>query len=173
MWLSTLQHTSIHVVGPHASFGPTPTPRSPLFFETLTGGPRIVYPLDILLGGVARCSFLLFCVCLGHIYDIDPCWSQVVAISYPVSPERVVSPSYRSQNSVFALQRMDAMGDACTRVLGYVVLNIITHIHTCGRPTCKFWSYSDAPELVILRNPDRWASDRLPPRYSSGRCSPV
>ena len=139
MWFSTLQHTSIHVVGPHASFGRTPTPWSSLFYETLTGGPQIVYPLDILLGGVARCKFLLFCVFLGHIYDIEPCWSQVVAISYPVSPKRVVSPSYRSRNSVFALHRMHARGDAFTLGLGYLVLNIKAHIYTCGRPTCKFW----------------------------------
>ena len=38
------------------------------------------------------CSFMLFCICLGHIYDVEPCLSQVVAISYPVSPERGVSP---------------------------------------------------------------------------------
>ena len=149
----------MHVVVPHASFGRTPMPQSSLFCKTLTGGPQIVYPLDILLGGVARCSFLSFCVCLGHIYDIDPCWSQVVAISYPVSAERVVSASYRSRNSVFALQRMHARGDAFTRGLGYVCFNMTTQIHTCGRPTCKFWSYSDTPELVILRNPDRWASE--------------
>ena len=148
-------------------------PQSAFFLRNLDPWASDRLPLHVLLRGVARCSFILFCVCLGHIYDIEPCWSQVVAISYPVSPERVVSPSYRSRNSMFALQRMHARGDACTRGLGYVCLIITTQIHTCGRPTCKFWSYADAPELVILRNPDRRASDRLPPRYSSGRGSPV
>ena len=148
-------------------------PQSVFFCETLIRGPQIIYPLDVLLRGVARCSFLLFCVFLGHIYDVDPCWSQVVAISYPVSPERGVSPLYKSRNSVFTLHRMHARGDACTRGLVYVYFNISTHIYTCSRPTCKFWSYSDTPELVILRNPDRWPPDRLTPRYSSRRGSPV
>ena len=135
---------------------------SAFFCETLICGPRNIYPLDNLLRGVARCSFLLFCVCLGHIYDLESFWSQVVAISYPVSPERVVFPSNRSRNSVFTLQRMHARGYACTRGLGYVGLNMTTHIYTCSRPICLFWLYSDAQSAFFLRNPDKWASEHLP-----------
>ena len=68
---------------------------------------------------------------------------------------------------------MHARGDACTRGLGYVCLNMKIHMYTCSRPICKFLLYSDDPERVFQRNPDPWASDRLPPRCSSERGSPV
>ena len=173
MCVSTLQHTSIHGLGPHASFGCTPMPWSAFFCETLIHGPQIIYPLDVLLRGVAWCSFRFFCVCLGHIYYVCSCWSQVVAICYPVSLELGVSQLYKSRNFVFTLERMHARGDECTRGQFYVCFKMTTHIYTCARPTCKFWLYSDALERVFLRNPDLWALDYLPPRCSSKRGTSV
>src|SRR3954451_23761534 len=49
-------------------------------------------PLDVPLTGVARRSYLLFCVCLGHTVMRNHVGSQVGALSYPVSPQRGDSP---------------------------------------------------------------------------------
>ena len=68
---------------------------------------------------------------------------------------------------------MLAKGDTCTRELGFVCFNIAPHFHACSRATCKSLRCFDAPERGFLRNPDPWASDRLPPRLSSDGGSPV
>ena len=47
------------------------------------------------------------------------------------------------------------------------------HLITHFRVTCMVWMCSDAPKRFFLRNPDPRASDRLPPRLSSDRGSPV
>ena len=47
------------------------------------------------------------------------------------------------------------------------------HFITHARVTCMVWRCSDAPKRFFLRNTDPRASDRLPPRLSSDRGSPV
>src|SRR3954462_825165 len=58
--------------------------------ETLICGPRIVYPLDVLLKGVAWWIFLLVCAWLGHRIIPNHVWAQFVIRSNPVSPKRGV-----------------------------------------------------------------------------------
>src|SRR3954464_3162632 len=53
------------------------------------------------------------------------------------------------------------------RGLGFACFNIEPNFHACARSTCNSLMYSDAPECGLLRNPDLWASNRLPPRRSS------
>ena len=52
--------------------------------------------------------------------------------------------------------------------------NLAPHSHTYARDTCKFSDDSDVLVDFLQRNPDDLrASDRLPPRHSSDRGSPV
>src|SRR3954467_15999248 len=59
---TNLHHTHTHMLGTHASFQMILTFSWSSSGETLICGARIVYPLDILLTGLARRSSLLFCV---------------------------------------------------------------------------------------------------------------
>src|SRR3954463_1458245 len=67
-------------------------------------------PLDVPLTGVARRSYLLFCVCFGHRVMSNHVGSQVGALSYPVSPQRGYSPLYGSGTFASRLERMHARG---------------------------------------------------------------
>ena len=80
------------MLGSYTKFGGIPMPRSAVSYETLIRGPRIVYPLDILRMGVARWTFLLVCVRLGHRIITNHAWAHAVTRSYPVPPKRGVSP---------------------------------------------------------------------------------
>ena len=44
--LYILEHTHVDMLGPHASYGGDPKHRSPISGDTLTRGPRDVYPFD-------------------------------------------------------------------------------------------------------------------------------
>ena len=49
-------------------------------------------PLDILRMGVARWTFVLVCVWLGHRVITNHVWAQAVTRAYPVPPKRRVPP---------------------------------------------------------------------------------
>src|SRR4051812_6761152 len=83
-------------------------------------------PLDLPLAGVARRSYLLFCVCLGHRFMSNHVGSQVGALSYPVSAQRGDSPLYGSGTFASRLERMHARGDTCRHL--YQPLTTLTHI---------------------------------------------
>ena len=55
------------MLGPHASFGGIPMPRSTVSDETLISGARVVYPFDFLRTTVDQWTFLLVCVGVGHM----------------------------------------------------------------------------------------------------------
>src|SRR4051812_1111028 len=82
--------------------------------------------LDLPLAGVARRSYLLFCVCLGHRVMRNHVGSQVGALSYPVSPKRGDSPLYCSRTLHAALPILHARGDTCKHL--YQPLTTLTHI---------------------------------------------
>src|SRR4051812_21969579 len=65
--IPTLQHTHTHMLRTHARFHLIPTFSWSSSGETLICGPQIVYPLDILLMGVARVaiSFFVFDCVMG------------------------------------------------------------------------------------------------------------
>src|SRR4051812_9939014 len=83
-------------------------------------------PLDLPLAGVARHSYLLFCVCLGHRFMSNHVGSEVGALSYPVSPQRGDSPLYGSGTFASRLERMHARGDTCKHL--YQPLTTLKHI---------------------------------------------
>src|SRR4051812_5161813 len=62
-----------------------PGTEKPIGVELLV--PPIVYPLDILWMGVARCTFVLGCVWLGHRVITNHVCVQYVTRSYPRSIE--------------------------------------------------------------------------------------
>src|SRR3954467_918809 len=72
--IPTLHHTHTHMRGTHASFQMIPPFSWTSSGETLMiYGPLIVYPLDILLTGVARRSSLVLCL-TRSCDDVKPCW---------------------------------------------------------------------------------------------------
>src|SRR3954469_25574820 len=106
-------------------------------------------PLHVPLTGVARHSYLLFCVCLGHRVMLNHVGSHVGALSYPVSPQRGDSPLYGSRTFASRLKRMHARE---THASTYT--NLSPHSHTYARDTCKFSSDSDVLVVFLRRNPD-------------------
>ena len=57
--LSTLEHTHVDMLGPHASYGGYPKHQSPVPGDALTRGPRVVYPFDRHRKGVDQWTYLL------------------------------------------------------------------------------------------------------------------
>ena len=110
--IPTFHHTHTHVLGDTCKFSSVSD--VPVVFlrrnpDLCTLGSSTL--LDVPLTGVAQRSSILFCVCLGHMMMSNHVGSQGAAVSYPVSPERGVSPLYKSRTFPFRLQRMHAKGD--------------------------------------------------------------
>src|SRR4051812_43767439 len=114
--------------------------------------PPIVYPRDILRMGVARWTFCLGCVWLGHRIITNHVSAQAVTRSYTRSVE----------NGEFTLiikewNLRSLLGDiGCLRSGGHTwelvseSFNIPQHFHTYSRVTCKVWRYSDAVIKLVV-----------------------
>ena len=74
--LTTLHHYHTHVIGAHASFHVILMLRWSSSSETLDRGPQIVYPYSNLCTRVARWTFVLVLVRLGHIYMESKGWAH-------------------------------------------------------------------------------------------------
>ena len=74
--LPTLHHSLTHILGANASFHVIPTLRRSSSGETLDRGPRIVYPYSYLRTRVARWTYLLVLVGLGHMYMESQGWAN-------------------------------------------------------------------------------------------------
>jgi hypothetical protein len=84
--LPTSLHTYLHMLAPHASFGGTPSHRSPFLGETLDRWIRAVYPIDRLRKGVDQCTFLLVYVWLGNSNMGKQAWTPNSKRFPPVDP---------------------------------------------------------------------------------------
>src|SRR3954465_9585371 len=128
-------------------------------------------PLDVPLTGVARRSYLLFCVFLGHRVMRNHVGSQVGALSYLVSSQRGDSPLYGSGTFASRLERMHA-GGAGGHMQEPIPNSHHTHTHILGTHASfhliPMFSWPSSGETLICA-----PSDRLPPRRSSDRGSPA
>src|SRR3954471_11766938 len=85
--ISAFHHTLIHMLGSIACVWRYFDALRRSSYETLICGPRIVYPLDVLMKGVARWIFLLVCAWLGYWIIPNHVWAYVVTRSNLISPK--------------------------------------------------------------------------------------
>src|SRR3954464_482310 len=101
--------------------------------------------------------------------DVKPCWFTswgTILPGFTVMGRFTLIPV---QNLRFYVR-----AHACEGTHASTYTTLAPHSHTYVRDTCKFSDDSDVLVDFLRRNPDDLrASDRLPPRRSSGRGSPA